>query len=135
VDLLSEIVTNEFLALMEVSDRLPSLPMNFLATTHGPMPTAPGREAAAANESVESLLTEFSVLRSALVRRVEDGGSHSATFDANYAYVTDVCATRFNEQMDEIERWRRSEIVGFTIQTEYDCGCVGKTRAMQGMQS
>jgi hypothetical protein len=114
VDLLSEIVTKEFLALMEVSDRLPSLPMNFLANADGPTPTAPGRKAAAANESVESLLTEFGVVRSAIVRRVEDGGSHGATFDAKYAYVTDVCVTRFNEQMDEIERWRNSEIVGFS---------------------
>src|SRR5260370_16593516 len=31
VDLLSEIVTKEFLALMEVSDRLPRLPMNLVA--------------------------------------------------------------------------------------------------------
>jgi hypothetical protein len=114
VDLLSEIVTEEFLALMEVSGRLPSLPMNFLANADAPTPTAPGRKAAAANESVESLVTEFGVLRSAIVRRVEDGGSQGATFDANYAYVTDVCTTRFNEQMDEIERWRSSEIVGFS---------------------
>ena len=34
VDLLSEIVTKEFLALMEVSDRLPSLPMNQIGRAH-----------------------------------------------------------------------------------------------------
>ncbi len=47
VDLLSEIVTNEFLALMEVSDRLPSLPMNPLANEDGRTPRlrAEAREA------------------------------------------------------------------------------------------
>ncbi len=40
MDLLSEIVTNEFLALMEVSDRLPGLPMDHLANA---MPTAESR--------------------------------------------------------------------------------------------
>ena len=44
MDLLSEIVTNEFLALMEVSDRLPGLPMNPLANADGRTPTAPGAE-------------------------------------------------------------------------------------------
>jgi hypothetical protein len=114
VDLLSEIVTNEFLALMEVSDRLPSLPMNLLANADGPTPTASGRAKATANESVESLLAEFGILRSAVIRRVEEVGSHGAKFDAKYAYVTDVRVTRFNAQMDEIERWRSSEIVGFS---------------------
>jgi len=56
VDLLSEIVTKEFLALMEVSDRLPSLPMNLLANADSRTPTASGAEKAAANKSVENLL-------------------------------------------------------------------------------
>jgi len=40
VDLLSEIVTKEFLALMEVSDRLPRLPMNPFANADGRAPAA-----------------------------------------------------------------------------------------------
>jgi len=44
VDLLSEIVTKEFLVLTEVSDRLPSSPMNLLANADGRTPTAPGAE-------------------------------------------------------------------------------------------
>jgi hypothetical protein len=114
VDLLSEIVTKEFLALMEVSDRLPSLPLNLLANADGRTPTASGTEKAAANKSVENLLAEFGVLRSAIIRCVEEGGSHGAKFDEKYAYVTDVCVSRFREQIDEIERWRSSEIVGFS---------------------
>ena len=114
MDLLSEIVTKEFLALMEVSDRLPSLPMNFLANADGQTPTAAGTEEAAANKSVENFLAEFGILRSAVIRRFEGAGSHRAKLNANYTYVADVCVTRFNKQIDEIERWRSSEIVGFS---------------------
>jgi hypothetical protein len=113
MELLSEIVTREFLALMEVSDRLPSLPMNLLANADGRTPTASGAEKATANTSVENLLAEFGVLRSAVIRRIEGGKPKGAKFDAKYAYVADVCVTRFNEQIGEIERWRTSEIVGF----------------------
>jgi hypothetical protein len=111
VDLLSEIVTEEFLTLMEVSDPSPDLPINLLADADGRTPTASGTENAAANSSVENLLAEFDVLRSAVVRRIEDQKPPGAGFDAKYAYVADVCVTRFNEQIDEIERWRSSEIV------------------------
>ena len=114
VDLLSEIVTKEFLVLMEVSDRLPSLPMNLSANTDARTPPASGAEKDAANESVENLIAEFGVLRSAVIRRIEDRKPQGAKFDAKHAYVADVCVTRFNEQIDEIERWRSSEIVGFS---------------------
>jgi hypothetical protein len=30
--------------------------------------------------------------------------------------VADVCVTRFNERVEEIERWRNSEIVGFSAE-------------------
>ena len=112
VDLLSEIVTKEFLALMEVSDRLPSLPMSLSVNADGR--TTPGAGKNAANKSVESLLAEFGVLRLAVIRRIEGPKAPAAKFDAKYAYVVDVCVTRFNEQIEEIERWRSSEIVGFS---------------------
>ena len=114
VDLLSEIVTKEFLALMELSDRLPSLLMNLLANTDGRTPTVSGAEKDATNKSVETLLAEFGVLRSAVIRRIEGRKPQGAEFDAKHAYVADVCVTRFNEQIDEIERWCSSEIVGFS---------------------
>jgi hypothetical protein len=114
VDLLSEIVTKEFVALMEVSDRLPSLPMNLFPNADGRTPTASGTEPTTANKSVDNLLAEFGFLRAAVVRRVDDGGSDGAEFNAKYAYITNVCVTGFNEQVDEIERWRSSQIVGFS---------------------
>src|SRR6266478_8648021 len=114
VDLLSEIVSKEFLALMEVSDRLPGLPMDHLANADGRKPAASGGEKAAVNRSVENLLAEFGVMRSAVIGRIEGGKPEGAQFDAKYACVADVCVTRFNEQIGEIERWRTSEIVGFS---------------------
>jgi len=114
VDLLSEIVTKEFLLLMEVSDRLPSLPTNFLANADGRTPAASRAEKRAANSSVENLLGEFGVLRSAVIRRFEDRKLQGGRLDPKYAYVADVCMTRFNEQIEEIERWRSVQIVGFS---------------------
>ena len=110
VGLLSEIVTKEFVALMEVTDSLPSLPVDLWANANGRAPTASGGEKAAANKSLDNLLAEFGFLRSALVRRVDDAGSDGAEFNAKYAYITEVCVTR----LYEIERWRGSEIVGFS---------------------
>src|SRR5882724_10811224 len=51
VDVLFEIVTKEFLALVEISDPLPSLPMHHLANADGRRPTASGKEKADANKS------------------------------------------------------------------------------------
>ena len=51
---------------------------------------------------------------SAVIRRIDGRKPQGAEFDAKHAYVADVCVTRFNEQIDEIERWRSSEIVGFS---------------------
>jgi len=110
----SEIVSKEFSALTEVSDRLASLPMNLLANADGQTPTVSGTDEATPDKSVKDLLAEFEVLRSAVIRRVEDARSGGPKFDAQFACVDDLCVTRFNEQMDEIERWRSSEIVGFS---------------------
>ena len=114
VDLLSEIVTKEYVALMEVTGRLPSSPINLSPNEDGRTPAASGMDEAAADKTVKNLLAEFEVLRSALIRCVEDDGSHGAKFDGKYAYIEDICVIRFNEQRDEIERWRSSQIVGFS---------------------
>jgi hypothetical protein len=114
VDLLSEIVTKEFVALMEVTDCLPSLPVNLWADANGRAPAASGTQKAATNKSLDNLLAEFGFLRSALVRRLDDAGLEGAESNAKYAYITEVCVTRFNEQIAEMERWRGSKIVGFS---------------------
>src|SRR5258708_32778429 len=67
VDLLSEIVSKEFLALMEVSDRLPSAPIKLLTNADGGTLTASGAEKVIAYKSAANLLAEFGVLRSAVM--------------------------------------------------------------------
>src|ERR1700740_1395107 len=63
LDLLSEIVTKEFVALMEVSERVPSLPMDILSNANDRTPTVSATDEAAADKSVKNLLAEFDVLR------------------------------------------------------------------------
>ena len=116
MDVLSEIVTTEFLALTEVSDRLPEYSMNRLSKHKEGTRVPPGTQEPAANRSIENLLAEFELLRSAVVRRVESRTLQTAKVDAQYGYVADVCVTRFNERVEEIERWRNSEIVGFSAE-------------------
>src|SRR5260370_35720068 len=56
VDLLSEIVTKEFLVLMEVPDRLPSLPMNLPANAEWRRPPASRRGKYRAMTSLANLM-------------------------------------------------------------------------------
>src|SRR5271163_3365093 len=56
VDLLSEIVTKEFVALMEVSGRLPTLPMNLSPNAVGLTPAASRADNAAADKNLKNLL-------------------------------------------------------------------------------
>ena len=62
---------------MEVSDRLPSLPMNLLANAAVRTPIAFGTDEAAPDKSVKNLLAEFEVLRSAVIP--PHGGRGSST--------------------------------------------------------
>lgn len=87
VDVLSEIVATEFLALMAISSRLPGLPVNRLANADEGNGAARGTERAAASKSFETLLAEFNMLRSAVIRLVEGRKSHGANSDAKYEYV------------------------------------------------
>src|SRR3984957_12133491 len=114
LDLLSEIVTNEFWALREVSDRPPSMPIRLMANADGRTMAASETEKAAADKSVQNLLDEFDVLRSAVIRRIGHSELHGVKVDWKFDYVADICVTRFNDQIDEIERWRSSDIVGFS---------------------
>ena len=114
VDVLSEIVATEFLALMAISSRLPGLPVNRLANADEGTRAARGTERAAASKSFETLLAEFDMLRSAVIRLVEGRKSHGANPDAKYEYVAEACVAKFNARIEEIERWRSSEIVGFS---------------------
>jgi len=68
------------------------------------------RRQADPNCSIESLLAEFEVVRSAIIRLVEqDAGKN-----AHYGTLAEVCVARFNVHIEQIERWRDSQLVGFS---------------------
>jgi len=108
VDVLSEIVTKEFLVLMEVSDRQPSLPMNLPANADAERRLLPERRRMLRiNPSKTFWLNSPScVQRSFVALRAANHKVRNGM--RKHDYVADVCVTRFNEQIDEIERWRSS---------------------------
>ena len=114
MDVLSMIVNTEILALKEVFDRQPGLPMNHLTNKDERTGIAPGSVQLAASKSIETLLADFGVLRSVLIRHVESRRLEGATVDAQYGSVAGLCVTKFNERVEEIERWRGTVIVGFS---------------------
>jgi len=67
----------------------PGLPMNHLANADGRMPIASGTEQPTQNKSVENLVAEFGMLRSAVIRLVEGSPSQSAKVEAKYGCVAD----------------------------------------------
>jgi hypothetical protein len=62
------------------------------------------------NRSIESLLAEFEVVRSAIIRLVDQGAGNNA----HYGTLAEICVGRFNEHIEQIERWRGSQLVGFS---------------------
>jgi len=60
--------------------------------------------------SIESLLAEFEVVRSAIIRLVEQGAGNNPRYDT----LAEICVVRFNEHIEQTERWRSSQLVGFS---------------------
>ncbi len=105
VDLLSEIVTRELLALMEVFDRLPSLPMNLLANADGRTPMM--RASMLGREELrifEELISRFDSLSEAEMSAVGATSKWSAKdLLAHLAYWERAAA----EEIREFEAGRR----------------------------
>jgi hypothetical protein len=108
-ELVSRLTMNEFLALNEACERLAASekpysgverPTRFVQRKQQPDP----------NRSIESLLAEFEVVRSAIIRLVEQGAGKNA----HYSTLAEVCVARFNLHIEQIERWRDSQLVGFS---------------------
>src|SRR5260370_163426 len=57
-----------------------------------------------------NLAVEFEVVRSAIIRLVEQGAGKNA----HYGTLAEVCVARFNVHIEQIERWRDSQLVGFS---------------------
>ena len=49
-------------------------------------------------------------MRSAIIRLVEQGAGKNA----HYGTLAEVCVARFNAHIEQIERWRDSQLVGFS---------------------
>lgn len=113
INALSEIVKTEILALADLFDRSPGLSVNHLANADRRTRIALG-ELQVAARSIETLLSDFRLLRSVLIRHVESRGSQGVKVDSKCRCLADSCVTKFNERVRQIERWRSSEIVGFS---------------------
>lgn len=113
IDVLSEIVRTEILALADLFDRSPRSPVNHSANADLRTRVALEKVQTAAR-SIEALLSDFRLLRSVLIRHLEGRRSQGVKVDSECGYLADACVTKFNERVREIERRRSSDIVGFS---------------------
>lgn len=107
--LVSHLTKNEFLALNEVCERLAGAEKQYSGVERRAR-FVQRRQQAEPNRSIESLLAEFEVVRSAIIHLVEQGAGKNA----HYSTLAEVCVARFNLHIEQIERWRDSQLVGFS---------------------
>ncbi len=107
-ELVSHLIKNEFRALNEACERLAASEKQSSGVERGTR-FVQSRKQADSNRSIESLLAEFEVVRSAIIRFVEQGAGNNAHFGT----LAEVCVARFNEHIGQIERWRDFQLVGF----------------------
>ena len=107
--LVSHLIKNEFLALNQACGRLAGSEKQSSGVERRTR-FVERRRPADPSRSIESLLAEFEVVRSAIIRLVEQGARNSA----RYGTLAEICVARFNEHIEQIERWRDSQLVGFS---------------------
>ena len=107
--LVSHLIRNEFLALNKARERLAASEKQSSGVERGTR-FVQSRKQADSNRSIESLLAEFEVVRSAIIRLVEQGAGNKA----HYGTLAEICVARFNQHIEQIERWRGSQLVGFS---------------------
>src|SRR5467141_3919509 len=108
-ELVSHLIKNEFLALNEACERLAASEKQSSGVERGTR-FVQRRKQAEPNRSIESLLAEFEVVRSAIIRFVEQGAGNNP----HYGTLAEVSVARFNDHIGQIERWRDSQLVGFS---------------------
>src|SRR5258706_5927160 len=106
-ELVSHLIKNEFRALNEACERLAASEKQ--SSVERGTRFVQSKKQADSNRSIESLLAEFEVVRSAIIRFVEQGAGNNAHFGT----LAEVCVARFNEHIGQIERWRDFQLVGF----------------------
>jgi len=107
-ELVSHLIRNEFLALNKASERLTGSEEQ--SSSREQRNRFVERRRLPDSRSIESLLVEFEVVRSAIIRLVEQGAGNNP----RYGTLAEICVVRFNEHIDQIERWRGSQLVGFS---------------------
>ncbi len=107
--LVSHLIRNEFLALNKARERLAGEEEQSSGLEQRNR-FVERRRQADPNRSIESLLAEFEVVRSAIIRLVEQGAGNNA----HYGTLAEICVARFNQHIEQIERWRGSQLVGFS---------------------
>src|SRR5258708_79930 len=107
--LFSHLITNEFLPLNEACERLGDSETQSSGVERRTR-FVERRRQADPSRSIESLLDEFEVVRSDIIRLVEQGAGKNA----HYGTLAEVCVARFNVHIEQIERWRDSQLVGFS---------------------
>ncbi len=105
-ELVSHVIRNEFLALSKACERLAGLEEQSSGLEQRNRFVERRRDP----RSIESLLAEFEVVRSAIIRLVEQGAGNSP----HYGTLAEICVVRFNGHIEQIERWRGSQLVGFS---------------------
>src|SRR5215467_13258671 len=106
--LVSHLIRNECLALNKASERLAGSKEQ--SSGFEQRNRLVERRRLADPRSIESLLAEFEVVRSAVIRFVEQGAGNNP----HYGTLAEICVVRFNEHIEQIERWRGSQLVGFS---------------------
>jgi len=108
-DLVSHLIENEFLALNEACERLAGSEKQSSGVERRTR-FVERRRQADPNRSIESLLVEFELVRSAIIRLVEQGAGKNE----HYGTLAEICVARFNGHIEQIERWRDSQLVCFS---------------------
>ena len=106
--LVSHLIRNEFLALNKARERLAGEEEQSSGLEQRNRFVE--RRRLADPRSIESLLAEFEVVRSAIIRLVQQGAGNSP----HYGTLAEICVVRFNGHIEQIERWSGSQLVGFS---------------------
>ena len=106
--LVSHLIRNEFLALNKAAERRSGSEEQSRSVEQRNRYVERTRRAD--SRSIESLLAEFEVVRSAIIRLVEQGVGNNP----HYGTLAEICVARFDEHIEQIERWRASQLVGFS---------------------
>ena len=107
-ELVSHLIRNEFLALNKACERRAGSEEQ--SSSLEQRNRFVERRRLADSHSIETLLAEFEVVRSAIIRLVEQGPGNNP----HYGTLAEICVVRFNEHIEQIERWRGSQLIGFS---------------------